>query len=141
MLHKTGTRQFDELLNTIVGLDHFLAAFDERFNTTRNNSFPPHNIIKRSDTEFTVELAIAGFQRNDLTVTMEGDILMIEGNILREEPPIEYVFKGISTRNFTKRLKLVEGCEVVGATFKDGILSIEVSRKLPENKVKLIDIN
>lgn len=125
-----------------IGLDHLMSGLQLDLSGTSSNSFPPHNIIKRSENEFVVELAVAGFTRDKLSIEYVDDTLCISGdNTSIGEDEGEYLYKGIASRQFTKKLKLVSGHKVSGANLKDGILSIMITRQVVEPNKILIDIS
>lgn len=124
-----------------IGLDHLMNGLELGLSGTSSNSFPPHNIIKVSDNEFVVELAVAGFTRDKLSIEYIDDTLCISGdNLTSSESEKEYLYKGIASRHFIKKLKLVHGHKVSGANLKDGILSIYITRQIPEPNKISIDI-
>jgi molecular chaperone IbpA len=124
-----------------IGLDHIMNGLDLGLNGTSSNSFPPHNIIKLSENEFVVELAVAGFTRDKLSIEYVDDTLCISGdNHTSSQPETEYLHKGIASRSFIKKLKLVHGHKVSGANLKDGILSIFITRQVLEPNKISIDI-
>lgn len=121
--------------SSFVGFDRLM----EQFSNT-NASYPPHNIIKIDDNEYVIELAIAGFTKDDITLTVENKVLTITNE---STTPIErnYLHKGISTKQFSKSFTLMEHVEVLSADMNDGILKINLEYSVPENKkTKTIDI-
>lgn len=114
-------------------------GFDQIFKGLDNlNSFPPHNIIKLSDTEFVVELAVAGFSKEELSIEYEYDVLTITGDARKDVK--EYLHKGIASRHFSKKLKLASLYKVSGANLKDGILSVFITRHVEESNRITIDL-
>jgi molecular chaperone IbpA len=100
----------------------------------QQHSYPPHNIIKKSETVSIVELAVAGFSKDEISVTTDQNVLTVKG--AKHVPDeIDYVWKGISTRNFERQFRLGDYVEVVEAKVVDGILSIELEQKIPEEKL------
>jgi len=100
----------------------------------QQHSYPPHNIIKKSDTVSIVELAVAGFSKDEISVTTDQNILTVKG-AKDDADEIDYVWKGISTRSFERQFRLGDYVEVVEAKVVDGILSIELEQKIPEEKL------
>ena len=99
-----------------------------------NQSFPPHNIIKVDDYQYVVELAIAGFTKQEVTITLKDGMLEIKGQKNPDRDDIQYLHKGIGTRSFVKTITLADTVEVRGAEFKDGILRIALENVVPESK-------
>lgn len=125
----------------------FGIGFEDLFEELRrthhqhNDNYPPCNVIRQSDSEFTIELAVAGFGRDELEIEVAGQTLSITGNRV-PRAAVEYVTQGIAYRNFTKTFTLAEHVEVVGAANVNGILTIHLERRVPENKKpKTIDIS
>jgi len=127
-----------------TGLRPFTVGFDEMFDhfdtmahhlphMTANN-YPPYNIVKVSEEKYCIELAIAGFSKADIEIESKDNILTVSTLDKKDENELEteYLHKGISARSFKKAFNLAEYVIVQGASFKDGILSIELERIVPE---------
>jgi len=121
-----------------IGFDNI---FDElmRMNAQQGQSnYPPYNVIKHSDDQFSIELAVAGFHDGDIDVEVESNQLTIKGeqtqnldDLLKD---IEYLHRGISARNFVRTFTLADHVEVTNALVANGILTISLERKIPEEK-------
>ena len=98
------------------------------------STFPPHNILKLDDNRYIVELAVAGFSRDEIDITVDDGNLVIKGEKEEKDTGIQYLHKGIGTRSFTKTLRIADTVEVKGAEFKDGILKIGLENIIPEHK-------
>ena len=118
--------------------DPFFIGFNrelERFNSlskVNNTAFPPYDLLKLDDDNYQLSLAVAGFTREDLTVSIE-DSLWITGEITSVVDG-EVVHKGIAARKFTRIFELSEYMEVSNVELKDGMLHIRVVRNLPKEK-------
>jgi molecular chaperone IbpA len=129
-----------------VGFDNVL---DElmRINAQQANgtNYPPYNVLKHDEDHFSIELAVAGFRDGDITITVEKNILTIKSERTyssEDDEPVTYLHQGIGYRNFSRTFTLAEHVEVVGASSENGILTIALERKVPdEQKPKLIAIN
>jgi molecular chaperone IbpA len=99
-------------------------------------TYPPYNVIRFNDNEYTLQFAVAGFKKPDIEITVEESILRVSGKA--PEPQFEedagYLHKGIATRKFTRSFSLPEYFEVNWAGIEDGILSIGLSKQVPEEK-------
>jgi molecular chaperone IbpA len=123
-----------------IGFDHLIRELD-RISAHPNDVYPPHNVIKLGDATTLIELAVAGFSKDDLSIELKDNILTVNGEKNHRYPDDSYVHRGISTKKFSKSFRLSEYTEVTGATITDGILSVSVSVKLPEEKLpKVIPI-
>lgn len=98
-------------------------------------SFPPHNIIKLNESHYVVELAVAGFSKDEIEVTADDGTLTIKGEkVDKDMGDAVYLHRGIGTRSFTKTLKIADTVEVKGAEFKDGILRVGLENVIPDHK-------
>lgn len=116
-----------------VGFDNI---FDELVRTSQiNTNYPPYNIVKYSDDEFAIELAVAGFKDGEISITTERNQLTVKGEQAIElSEDVEYLHRGISARNFTRSWTLADHVEVIGAKSENGILTISLERKIPEEQ-------
>ena len=116
--------------------DPFFIGFGPNVRTwshvTGQDNYPPYNVIKQDEDKYLVELALAGFDKSDLSVSVDNGNLIVKGE--REKKDLEFKHKGIATLSFTRSFALGEFMEVVGADFENGMLSITVERIIPEEK-------
>ena len=125
--------------SAFVGFDQL---FDELDAVARHatDNYPPHSILKTSEKDYLIELAVAGFREDELDVTVEDRTLTIRGK--HEDRGRTYIHKGISNKKFERKFRLSEYVEVVGANLEDGILAVQLQVVLPEEKQpKKIKIN
>jgi molecular chaperone IbpA len=119
--------------------DPFFIGFNRelgRLNTahkTNSQSYPPYDLLKLDEDTYRISLAIAGFTKEDIDVSVDNGTLLIKGDIV-EVTDAEVVHKGIAGRKFTRSFALGEYMEVTGADMKDGMLHINVERIVPEDK-------
>lgn len=116
--------------------DPFFNTFTNFQKVTTTTNYPPYNQIRLSDTEYILSFALAGFSKDDVSVSLDNRTLTIKGEKKYAELPegAEYLHKGIAARKFTDIFTLPEFVEVVGAEFKDGILDIKLEKQIPEDK-------
>ena len=119
---------FDRMVNTLVNsLDSF------------EGSYPPYDIVKDSDYNYRIVMAIAGFTEDDITVEKKEQVLTIEGQTTIED---SYIYKGIASRKFKKVFPLAEGADVISASLKNGLLEVNIEVTVPEDKKpKIISIS
>jgi len=119
---------------SFVGFDRIWNELDTALTNSVDNTnvFPRHNIVKVSDEDYLIELALAGYDHDDLAVELEDGVLVISGEKLDDD--VEYLHKGISTKKFRRTFRLNENVEVKDAKFTNGLLTIELSHKVPEEK-------
>jgi molecular chaperone IbpA len=118
-----------------IGLDEWFRRFDTAFETHTN--YPPYNLVKESETVFRLELALAGFKREDIEVTTEWNKLFVQAVKSTEETD-EYIHQGLAKRAFTRTWTLSDDVEVANVAFVDGLLTIKLNRVIPEHQKKRI---
>jgi molecular chaperone IbpA len=122
------------LYPSFVGFDNLFNEIERLVEGTQPApSFPPHNSVKVTDNNYVVELAVAGFSKDEIDIQLDDGNLIIKGE-KKDKEGIEYVYRGIATRSFTKKIRLMETIEVRGAEFKDGILRIGLENIIPDHK-------
>ena len=142
MTQFTHKLSFEPFYYRTVGFDKMLDSIDSILNTTVTDKYPPHNIISLSDNRYVIEIAVAGFEQEDIDITLDHGILTVKANAkLEGKPNVTYVYKGIGTRSFEKVLRLADTVEVRDATFENGILRINLENVIPDNKkIRKIEI-
>ncbi len=120
-----------------LGFEHFEHLIDSISKVQDN--YPPYNIEQIGEYGFRITLALAGFQRKNISISLEDNQLTIKG---RQEinPKAVFIYRGIATRQFIKTFILADGVEVKNAEFLDGLLHINLSRPHNEGKVRTIEI-
>jgi len=117
--------------HTIDVFDRLDTLFQRHdFTHSMSTNYPPHN-IKRQGDQYLIEMAIAGFTKEEISITKEKDYLSIEGQ-KPEKPEDNLVYQGIANRNFKKSFVLGERMRVIGAEVKDGMLFIGLEQEIPE---------
>jgi molecular chaperone IbpA len=140
---------FNQLRPVTVGFDnvfdHFERMFNDEFFNVPNVNYPPYNIVKTGANTYNVEVALAGFSRDDVSVEFAEGILTIkskdrtESNKKDEDGNI--IHKGISKRYFSKSFTVSDDVEIKGAELKDGLLTVSMERIIPEaKKARVIEI-
>ena len=115
-----------------IGFDRTLQLLNRAEHLHDNTNYPPYNIVKIDAENFSIELAIAGFDKKDISITKEKETLLIEGNKETLSEDTEYVHRGLSGRTFNRRFTLADDIVVKGADMKNGILSVSLERVIPE---------
>jgi molecular chaperone IbpA len=115
--------------------------FEKTFAQPVRATYPPYNINKISDEHYVLEFAVAGFNQKGIDISVEKDVLTVKGE-RQEDEGANYVYKGIAGRKFTRSFNLPEYFEVDRASMIDGILYIDLYKRVPEDKKpKKISIN
>ena len=115
--------------SSFVGFYHLLNELDHVARHA-NDHYPPHNILKIGESDYLIELAVAGFSREELSIEVKDRTLTIIGEHVSKGR--EYIHRGISTKKFKRTFRLSEHVQVHGADLKDGILSVELKYVVPE---------
>jgi molecular chaperone IbpA len=102
---------------------------------SRQVSYPPYDLVKLDDDTYKLSLAVAGFSKEDIQISVDNSTLIIKGdNSTEDEDKTEILHKGIATRKFTRTFALGEYMEILGAKMEDGMLIIDIERIVPEEK-------
>ena len=117
--------------SAFIGFEHLLDEMNDAVKRAGDH-YPPHNIIKESDTEYTIEIAVAGFNKENIKVEQKERTLIVAGEYVSKGR--EVIHRGISTRNFKRSFRLSEYVQVTGASFQDGILAVTLKLEIPEEK-------
>jgi molecular chaperone IbpA len=116
-----------------VGFDRMFNDLGREFANSKSQGYPPYNVVQDSDDEYTISLAVAGFSMKDIDITLEKNVLTIEGKQQDEmSEPLNYLHKGIATRDFRRDFTLAEHMEVDEAELLNGMLHIRLFRNVPE---------
>ena len=125
---------FPQIESRLIGFDRVFDAVT-RLNAVeggQSNSFPPYNIKKLDAENYEIQIALAGFSKSELDITVEDGNLVVKGEQDKSED--EFLHKGIAERNFTRTWALADDVKVTGSKLKDGVLSISLVHEIPEEK-------
>ena len=126
-------RTFDPtpLWRSTVGFDRLFDLIDSSLREAGDDNYPPYNIERTGEDIYRISLALAGFTSEEVTVTAEQNMLTVEGH-KGEKSEHQYLYQGISSRAFRRQFSLADYVQVKGASFKDGLLQIDLVREVPE---------
>ena len=122
----------------LLGFDHFDRLLD-RVGKNSHEGYPPYNIEQLGEALLRITLAVAGFERDELSIVLEDNQLVIRGK-QADQPDKIYLYRGIAARQFVRTFVLAEGLEIAGATLDKGLLHIDVRRPTPTVMTRTIDI-
>jgi len=122
---------FDRIQRNTIRMDDY---FDNIFGSEVTN-YPPYNLVSVSEDESRLELALAGFSDQEVSVYTERGKLVVEGN-KENKDDVNYVHRGLAQRSFTRTWAIADDTEVSGVDFKDGLLSVTLTRVVPETHKK-----
>ncbi len=134
--------RLDALNRALIGFDTMFDQMERRFANSVSTNYPPHNILRLQDNEYAIQVAVTGFEKSEISVTVENNVLIVKGeSTTTDYAPEQYLHRGLATRDFVKEFPLAEHIEVVGAETKNGMLVVKLIRNVPESaKPKIIDI-
>jgi len=124
----------DRITKHSIGMDEYFNTF---FNSPEQNSnYPPYNLIHINNHESRLEIALAGFKKDEVKVYTEFGKLFVEGIKEDKETDAEYRHRGLAQRSFKRSWTLSEDCEVRQVVFADGLLSVELGKVVPEHHTR-----
>ena len=126
---------FDKISKHSIGLND--EYFDRFFNiATPQSNYPPYNLVTINNVESRLEIALAGFKKDDVKVYTEYGKLVVEGNQDEKEDDVTYYHKGLAQRSFKRAWTLSDDTEVRDVVFEDGLLSVNVGKVVPEHHAR-----
>ena len=123
----------------LLGFDQFERTID-RISKLSSDSYPPYNIEQISENSLRITVAVAGFKRNELDVSLEGNQLQIRGNKKDDEGDRIFIHRGIATRQFQRNFVLADGIEVKEASMDDGLLFVDLTQPINNDQSVKIEI-
>jgi molecular chaperone IbpA len=129
------------LNRSLIGFDRLFDDFERRF--SNNVSYPPYNVLKKGQDNYEVQVAVTGFTREEIVVQVDQEQLVISAKSTKNDvADVEYLHRGLATRDFERRFTLADHMEVVDATVSNGMLSVFLQRIVPETlKPRVIQIS
>ena len=133
--------QSDNVEKFLRDVDRYSIGMDEWFHRMGSlhqteSNYPPYNLVKEDSITFRLEVALAGFKKEEIIVTTESGKLFVEGQTEKED--VEYVHQGLAKRAFTRSWTLSDDVEVRNVVFEDGLLTIELKRIIPEHQQRKV---
>jgi len=131
------------MFTTLKDFDKFFVGFDDQFNriskmhddlTKGIPNYPPYNIKKTGDNTYVIELAVAGFAKQDIEIELADGKMLIKGNVENGEAEENFLFRGIANRAFTRTFALEDTVEVKDAAMMNGMLKVFLEKIIPEHK-------
>lgn len=139
------TYDFTPLYRSAVGFDRLANLLESAARTSQENGWPPYNIETTGENAYRIEIAVAGFKPEELTLEVKENLLTVTGRKTANDDAgagRTYLHRGLAERDFERRFQLADYVVVKGADLTNGLLSIELNRELPEAlKPRQIEIN
>ena len=125
---------FPQIESRLIGFDRVFDAVTKLHTVEggQSSSFPPYNIKKLDAENYEIQIALAGFSKSELNISVEDGNLVVKGE--QEKSEDEFLHKGIAERNFTRTWALADDVKVTGSKLKDGVLTISLVHEIPEEK-------
>jgi HSP20 family molecular chaperone IbpA len=133
-------KQMSQLVQIDPSISYNVTPVDKNDNQQKLANYPPFNIIKYHNKKYEIQIAITGFDKNDLRIEVKDSILTVIGSSKSKKDDLNYIYRGLSTRDFHRQFNLMEYTEVSGAVIKNGMLIIELLRNIPDIDTQVIDI-
>lgn len=134
--------------SALIGFDELFRRVRERELEKPQTGFPPYDIIKKSEEEFVIKMAVAGYTKNQISIVLDSGKLTISGSINKDDSisnqniQANYIYKGIAERDFKRTFTLADSVEVEKVTLSDGMLYVTLQNVIPEHKKpKIFTIN
>ena len=144
-LKRFGTKDLGAIVDAAekysVGLDDIFYRLHSYGMGSVNEAYPPYNIVKESEIKWRIEVALAGWSKDQFEVTTESNVLLIRSTTPKNKGEEEYMHRGISTRTFARGFNLSDDVEIGTVSFNNGLLVIELKKVIPDHqKLKVYDI-
>lgn len=131
---------FSPLYRSSIGFDRIFDALEAANRQDPAGNWPPYDIVKTGDDDYRITMAVAGFARDELTITYEPNLLMVSGQKAGQDNG-QYLHHGIAERAFQRRFELADHVKVLAADLENGLLTVDLKRELPEEmKPRRIEI-
>ena len=125
-----------------VGLDDVFYRLHSYGMGHANNAYPPYNLVQESNVKWRIEVALAGWSKDEIEVSTESNILLIRSKAAKNKGEEEYMHRGISTRTFARGFNLSDDVEIGDVAFNNGMLTIELKKVIPDHqKLRVYDID
>ena len=125
---------FEKISRNSIGMDDYLNRFWDDVGTTSN--YPPYNLIQVNNVESRLEIALAGFKKDEVSVYTEFGKLYVEGKKEESDTDVEFVHKGLAQRSFSRVWTISDDTEVRGVEFTDGLLLVQLGKIVPEHHTR-----
>ena len=127
--------EFPQITKFAVGFDRVFDELARTAGTLNAGNYPPYNIIRTAETEYDIEIAVAGFAEDELNIETQNGELIVKGESKSEADRVgNYIHQGIASRNFVRTFALADNVEIRGASVKNGILTIKLEVIVPEHE-------
>ena len=124
---------FDKITKNSIGMDDYLNQF---WDSTTTSNYPPYNLVQLNNHESKLEIALAGFKKDEVKVYTEFGKLYVEGKKEESENVGEFVYKGLAQRSFERVWTITDDTEIGSVSFEDGLLTVNLNKVVPEHHAR-----
>lgn len=144
-LRKFGTKDLGAIIDAAerysVGLDDIFYRLHSYGMGSVNEAYPPYNLVKESEVKWRIEMALAGWGKDEIEVSTESNVLLVRSKAAKNKGEEEYMHRGVATRTFARGFNLSDDVEVGTVSFKNGMLMVELRKIIPDHqKLKVYEI-
>ena len=134
--------RIDALNRALIGFDQLFDNLERRYANAATNNYPPYNVARLQENLYEIEMAVTGFEKDEIKVTVEQNELTIVGQRNKnDDVTVEFLHRGLALRDFERKFTLAEHMKIVSAQIKNGVLQIRIERIIPEElKARVIDV-
>jgi len=145
-LRKFGSKDLGAIVDAAerysVGLDDIFYRLHSYGMGSVNEAYPPYNLVKESEVKWRIEMALAGWDKDEIEVSTETNVLLVRSKTAKGKTEEEYMHRGVSTRSFARGFNLSDDVEVGEVKYKDGMLTVQLNKIIPDHqKLKVYDIS
>jgi molecular chaperone IbpA len=127
------TNALNALNRALIGFDDVFNNFERRFANQVSNNYPPYNVVKIDENLYEIQIAVTGFEKQELSVSVDQDQLIVKAESMTTDyAPEQYLHRGLASRDFEKSWTLADHMEVDSVEIKNGLLKIKIVRIVPE---------
>lgn len=144
-LRKFGTKDLGAIVDAVerysVGLDDIFYRLHSYGMGSVNEAYPPYNLVKESEVKWRIEMALAGWGKDEIEVSTESNVLLVRSKAAKSKGEEEYMHRGVATRTFARGFNLSDDVEIGNVELNNGMLTIELRKIIPDHqKLKVYDI-
>ena len=145
-LRKFGTKDLGAIVDAAerysIGLDDMFYRLHSYGMGSVNEAYPPYNLVKESEIKWRIEMALAGWDKDEIEVSTESNVLLVRSKAAKSKGEEEYMHRGVATRTFARGFNLSDDVEIGEVKFINGMLTINLQKIIPEHQqLKVYDIN
>lgn len=142
-MNNNALARIDALNRALIGFDTLFDNLERRYANSTAANYPPYNVYRVGENNYEIEMAVTGFEKSEISVTVEQNELTVRGEKADRvaDTAIEYLHRGLALRNFERTFALAEHMKIKSAEIRNGVLLIKIEREIPEElKPRVIDV-